>query len=395
LPTNVIMPALGVAQQTGTLLKWLKNDGQSVAKGEPLMEIETDKATVEIEAPASGVLSQVSAKAGDEVPVGQRIALILAPGESPAPEPKSVAPAPVSIETKTSAPAAPATSARPSMVPNNGRLLASPAAKRIAREKGVSLASLKGSGPEGSVLANDVLRAATKESPQTTAMPMAAEIVPLTPMRRIVGERMTQSKLSAPHFYVSMDIDMSAARRLRIEWRQRGDEVIPSINDFILVACARALKDFPQVNSTYTEQGIKLHSEINIGMAVALDEGLIVPVIRNADGLKLAELATRSRELIDMAQKKKLFPRDYEDGTFTVSNLGMLGADSFIAIINPPQSAILAVGRVAPRVVVEEGMFAIKPLMTATLSADHRVVDGAIAARFLQDVKKLLENVEA
>jgi pyruvate dehydrogenase E2 component (dihydrolipoamide acetyltransferase) len=281
------------------------------------------------------------------------------------------------------------------MVPNNGRLLASPAAKRIAREKGVSLASLKGSGPEGSVLANDVLRAATKESPQTTAMPMAEQIVPLTPMRRIVGERMTQSKLSAPHFYVSMDIDMSAARRLRIEWRQRGDEVIPSINDFILVACARALKDFPQVNSTYTEQGIKLHSEINIGMAVALDEGLIVPVIRNADGLKLAELATRSRELIDMAQKKKLFPRDYEDGTFTVSNLGMLGVDSFIAIINPPQSAILAVGRVAPRVVVEEGMFAIKPLMTATLSADHRVVDGAIAARFLQNVKKLLENVEA
>jgi len=226
-------------------------------------------------------------------------------------------------------------------------------------------------------------------------MPMAEQIVPLTPMRRIVGERMTQSKLSAPHFYVSMDIDMSAARRLRIEWRQRGDEVIPSINDFILVACARALKDFPRVNSTYTEQGIKLHSEINIGMAVALDEGLIVPVIRNADGLKLAELATRSRELIDMAQKKKLFPRDYEDGTFTVSNLGMLGVDSFIAIINPPQSAILAVGRVAPRVVVEEGMFAIKPLMTATLSADHRVVDGAIAARFLQDVKKLLENVEA
>ncbi len=187
---------------------------------------------------------------------------------------------------------------------------------------------------------------------------------------------------------------MSAMRRVRIEWRQRGDEVIPSVNDFILLACARALRDFPLVNSTHTEQGVKLHAEINIGMAVALDEGLVVPVIRNADGLKLAELATRSRELIDKAQKKKLFPLDYEGGTFTVSNLGMLGVDSFIAIINPPQCAILAVGRVAQRVVVEDGMFAIKSMMTATLSADHRIVDGAMAARFLHDVKKLLESPE-
>ena len=238
-------------------------------------------------------------------------------------------------------------------------------------------------------MAEDVLRASITES-----IPETEKIIPLTPMRRIVGERMTESKLSTPHFYISMDIDMSAMRRVRIEWRQRGDEVIPSVNDFILLACARALRDFPLVNSTHTEQGVKLHAEINIGMAVALDEGLVVPVIRNADGLKLAELATRSRELIDKAQKKKLFPLDYEGGTFTVSNLGMLGVDSFIAIINPPQCAILAVGRVAQRVVVEDGMFAIKSMMTATLSADHRIVDGAIAARFLHDVKKLLESPE-
>jgi pyruvate dehydrogenase E2 component (dihydrolipoamide acetyltransferase) len=281
------------------------------------------------------------------------------------------------------------------MTPNRGRVLASPAAKRIAQEKGVNLASLQGSGPEGSVLADDVLRASTTELPHRPATPEPEKIIPLTPMRRIAGERMTQSKLSAPHFYISMDIDMSAVGALRGEWKSRGDEMVPSINDFILRACARALKDFPLINSTYTEQGIKLSSEINIGMAVALDEGLVVPVIRNADRLSLTELATQSRQLADKAQNKKLFPLDYEGGTFTVSNLGMLGVDNFTAIINPPQAAILAVGRVAPRVIVEEGMFAIKSMMTATLSADHRIVDGAMAARFLQNVKKLLENPQA
>ena len=396
MPAHVIMPALGVAQQTGTLLKWLKAEGQSVSKGEPLMEIETDKATVEIEAPASGVLAHVIAQAGDEVPVGQRIALILAPGESPETEAKSSEPTPKPNKAKIfTPPAAPkATSSAASMTPNRGRVLASPAAKRIAQEKGVNLASLQGSGPEGSVLADDVLRASTTELPHRPATP-EAEKIPLTPMRRIVGERMTQSKLSAPHFYISMDIDMSAVGALRGEWKSRSDEMVPSINDFILRACARALKDFPLINSTYTEQGIKLSSEINIGMAVALDEGLLVPVIRNTDRLSLIELAAQSRQLADKAENKKLFPLDYEGGTFTVSNLGMLGVDSFTAIINPPQAAILAVGRVAPRVIVEEGMFAIKSMMTATLSADHRLVDGAMAARFLQNVKKLLENPQA
>ena len=217
MPTNVIMPALGVAQQTGTLLKWLKAEGQSVSKGEPLMEIETDKATVEIEAPASGVLAHVIAQAGDEVPVGQRIALILAPGESPETEAKSPEPTPTPNKAKISAPpAAPKTTpSAASMTPNRGRVLASPAAKRIAREKGVNLASLQGSGPEGSVLADDVLRASTTELPHRPAIPEAEKIIPLTPMRRIVGERMTQSKLSAPHFYISMDIDMSAVGKLR------------------------------------------------------------------------------------------------------------------------------------------------------------------------------------
>ena len=409
MATDVIMPALGVAQEKGTLLNWLKAEGQPVTKGEPLMEVETDKATVEIEAPASGILANVIASPGDEVPVGNRIAVILAPGETatptaaqdPHPFPKGEGtnqsrPLPQRKETgegrpETSTPTPPAEPAA-STASDGGRLLASPAAKRIAREKGIDLGTLHGSGPEGSILAEDVLRAAPDETSSHVELSEAKEVVPLSPMRRIVGQRMTQSKQTAPHFYVSMDIDMTAVSRLRAEWKDRGENSVPSINDFILHTCARALKDFPSLNSTYTEQGIMMHADINIGTAVALEEGLVVPVIRNADRLSLVELVRQSRELIDKAQKKKLFPLDYEGGTFTVSNLGMFGADSFIAIINPPQCAILAVGRVAPRVVAEGDAIAIRSLMTATLSADHRVVDGAVAARFLQEVRRLLER---
>ena len=394
MPTNVIMPALGVAQQTGTLLKWLKAEGQSVAKGEPLMEIETDKATVEVEAAAAGVLTQVIAKAGDEVPVGQTIALIVAPGESP---PEKIIPSASPFRATQAIALQPTVKAvaQPEAVESRtGRLLASPAAKRIAREEAIDLPTIKGSGPEGSIVAQDVLQAAKQRSPSSIAMPAVQEIVPLNSMRRIAAERMTQSKQSAPHFYISMDIDMTSVSKLRTAWKEREADGQPSINDFILHACARALKNFPSLNSTFTERGIKVHKDINIGMAVALDEGLVVPVIRNTDHLSLGELAVQARALVDKAQTKKLFPLDYEGGTFTVSNLGMLGVDSFIAIINPPQCAILAVGRVAPRVVAEDEMFSIKSFMTATLSADHRIVDGAIAARFLREVKKLLERPE-
>jgi pyruvate dehydrogenase E2 component (dihydrolipoamide acetyltransferase) len=395
LATNVIMPALGVAQQTGTLLKWLKAEGQSVSKGEALMEIETDKATVEIEAAASGILTHVTAKPGDEVPVGNKIAVILAPGEVATPaavqDPLPQGKGRGKVSTAATHAMRAERTAQPS--PTGGRILASPAAKRIARENGIELATLQGSGPEGSVLAEDVLRAAQSRGDRPVAPTSTApDVVPLSPMRRIVGQRMTQSKQSAPHFYLSMDIDMTMVVKVRTELKERGDESIPSINDLILLACARALKDFPSMNSSHTEQGIKVNADINIGMAVALEEGLVVPVIRNADQLTLIQLAQKSRELADKAQTKKLFPLDYEGGTFTVSNLGMLGVDSFIAIINPPQCAILAVGRVAPRVVADEIGMMIRPMMTATLSADHRVVDGAGAARFLQAVKRQLEK---
>ena len=396
MPTNVIMPALGVAQEKGTLINWLKSEGQTVSKGEPLMEVETDKATVEIEAAASGTLAQVTARPGDEVPVGQTIAMILAPGEA---EPERGIPPSVmsknenSTSTSTQVKAQPKIET-PSPMPRvqGSRVLASPAARRIAREEGIDLETLNGTGPEGSVLIADVRRAKQNPTLEPAAAQRVSRLVPLSPMRRIVGERMTQSKQSAPHFYISMDIDMTAIVGTRNKWKESGETRIPSINDFILVACARALKQFPSLNARFTSKGIELLAEINIGMAVALEEGLVVPVIRNADRLSLSELAQQSRQLSDKAQHKKLLPFDYEGGTFTVSNLGMLGVDNFVAIINPPQCAILAVGRVAPRAVADEVGIAVRSMMTATLSADHRIVDGAIAARFLADFKRRMEN---
>jgi pyruvate dehydrogenase E2 component (dihydrolipoyllysine-residue acetyltransferase) len=417
MATDVIMPALGVAQEKGTLLNWLKAEGQAVTKGEPLMEVETDKATVEIEAPASGILANVAAFPGDEVPVGNRIAVILAPGEVASPAAlKSPHPLPEGegIREERAAPEREGISeGRPrprehgtgdghplpvgegrveGRSAGRGKILASPAAKRIAKEKGIDLASLKGSGPDGAVITEDVLRSATSQAAAPGGPPKIKETVQLTPMRRIVGERMTKSKQTAPHFYLTMDADMTEVTRRRSALKEKGEQLIPSINDFILSACARALKDFPSLNAAFTDQRVELYSDINIGVAVALEEGLVVPVIRNADRLSLQELSQQSRELADKAQKKKLFPLDYEGGTFTVSNLGMFGVDSFVAIINPPQCAILAVGQVGPRVVPHGEGIAVRPLMTMSLSADHRVVDGAIAARFLQEVKRLLEE---
>ena len=414
MATDVIMPALGMAQEKGTLLNWLKKPGDLVKKGEPLMEVETDKATVEVEAPASGVLQNVTAKEGDEIPVGRTIAVIAAAVETvkdTAQSAKAPHPSPLpkgeGIKKEKMLPkeertiAATEASGVPHPLPagegrgEGGRIAASPAARRIAKENNVDLAALKGSGPGGSVVAEDVLRAggAVKDA-APGGPPRVKEIVPLTAMRRIVAQRMTASKQSAPHFYVGIDADMSAVEKRRSELKKKGGAGVPSINDFILSAVAKTLRDFPSLNASFAEEGVKIYSDINLGVAVALEEGLVVPVIRNADQLSLEELARQSRALAEKAQKKKLFPLDYEGGTFTVSNLGMLGVDSFTAIINPPQSAILAVGRVAPRVVAADGGIAARPTMTMNLSADHRVVDGALAARFIAEVKRRLELLD-
>jgi pyruvate dehydrogenase E2 component (dihydrolipoamide acetyltransferase) len=334
-------------------------------------------------------LTNVTASPGDEVPVGNRIALICTPGEKLNPNPPPVARTGAQLDNiRKAVPAETKPGIKPEGPPSKVTK-ASPAARRIAREKGLDLSSLRGTGPEGAILSEDVLEF---EAEPKIATGGVLQTLPLSPMRRIVGERMSRSKQAAPHFYLGMDIDMTAVNERRTAWKQTGQSVVPSINDFILHACARTLKQCPMLNSTFTNAGIQLLAEINIGMAVALEEGLVVPVIRRADQMSLIDLAGQSRGLIEKAQRKKLLPLDYEGGTFTVSNLGTLGIDSFVAIINPPQCAILAVGRVALRVVADDEGMMIRSMMTATLSADHRIVDGASAARFLTQVKGLLEN---
>ena len=389
MAVNVIMPAMGATQETGRLVRWLKQEGDSVTRGEMLMEVETDKSVVEIEAPASGTLTRVTASPDDDIPVGQTIALIVEPGEAVSGPEKSRAsarrrkgPPPARKATKSpvTATAVLATSLKP------GRTLASPAAKRLAKERGLNLESVAGTGPEGAVVARDVLSAAAGPAAEAGAS------VPLSRMRRLIGERMTSSKQTAPHFYLNMDVDMTGVEARRDALKQQGAGPVPSINDFILKAVSQALAESPAMNAAWTDGEIRRFTEVNLGVAVAVDEGLMVPVIRNADRFGLDELARRSRELATQAQSGRLKPADYQDGTFTVSNLGMFGVDSFVAIINPPQCGILAVGRVAPRVVPHGGDIAVRSMMTMTLSADHRVVDGAIGARFLQRVKQHLEE---
>ncbi len=358
------------------------------------MEVETDKSVVEVEAPASGILARVTAAPDDDIPVGQTIALVMEPGEATSASGKSANPArpgkrkgraPTRKPTKAPAAVAPS----PAANRQTGRTLASPAAKRLAKEQGLDLAGLTGTGPGGAVVARDVLSTA----PDAPAEAGAGRSVPLSRMRRLIGERMASSKQTAPHFYLDMAVDMTGVESRREALKQQGTEPVPSVNDFILKAVGRALADSPAMNASWTDKGIEQYGEVNLGMAVAVDDGLVVPVIRNADKLPLEELALRSRELATQAQNRKLMPTDYQGGTFTVSNLGMFGVDSFTAIINPPQCGILAVGRVAPRVVPHGDDIAVRSMMTMTLSADHRVVDGAIGARFLQRVKQQLEVV--
>ena len=381
------MPAFGTIQTHGVLLKWLKRERDAVAKGEPLMEVETDKATVEVEAPAAGIIGSIAAREGQAVAVGKLIGWIVDPGEAIPDKDDRDQPIEQALQGGTGSASATRVETSAESPKQNfeamesGRILASPAARRLAKEQGIELRNIRGSGPHGSIRTIDL--PASNNSPGV--------IIPLSAMRRIVGERMSHSKQTAPHFYLSVDIDMSAVMRRRDQLKSAGGVLIPSINDFIVAASATALKAFPQLNASLAGNAIKLHQEINIGLAVALDDGLVVPVIPTTDKLTLDELARESRELILRAQNKKLLPHGYEGGTFTVSNLGMLGVDSFIAIINPPQAAILATGKVAPRVIVEEDALAIRPIMTATLSVDHRVTDGATAARFLQCVKRELE----
>jgi len=372
MPTNVIMPALELAQETGKVLHWLKAPGDLVRKGESIVEIETDKVTVEIEAPASGILSDVTARAGDVVPVGQAIALIVAPGEAASPLARKVA------EQEHSTAAA---------VPAARLAAASPKARRLAAERGRDVSALRGSGPGGAVLAADVATAKLPEVPPARSV----EAPGVSTVWRIMAERMTASWTTAPHFYLVREVNVS---RL-VSWlekarKQTGAHV--TYTDLLVKLIAATISQHPAVNASWKDGAIVRNADINIGLAVAIDDGLVVPVLHRADTLSLAELATRREDLVSRAQAGKLRPPDIQGGGFTISNLGMYGVDAFNAIVNPPQAAILAVGRIADRVVALNGQPAVQPTMVLTLSCDHRALDGARGAQFLGALAELIEE---
>ena len=437
MPKEIIMPALGMAQETGILIEWFKAEGDTVTQGEPLMEIETDKAAVEIEAPVSGVLAHVTAQPGDKVPVGQTIALILAPGES-APQPAAIseaAPAPVTEVVdkadKTEVLASPLAkrvaaehqvdlaqvkaagsriqkedvlayvAAQQKEKGTNGRLLASPKARRLAREQHLELAAIAGSGPDGAVLAADVLTAAESVQMEMAepvaaiasapASPIETQTVPMSRMWQVMAERLTESWTTVPHFYLEREVN---AGQLLAWWekvKQRVEDKI-TLTDLLVKLVAAALRKHPRANAAWQDGTIILNSEVNVGLAVAVEDGLLVPVIHQADTLGLGALAERRQAVVDRARAGKPALADLQGGTFTVSNLGMFGIDSFKAIVNPPQAAILAVGRIADKVVPVNGQPTVQPMMTLTLSCDHRVVDGARGAQFLQTVASFIEE---
>ncbi len=390
---SVVMPALEMAQETGKLISWLKKEGETVAKGEPLLEIETDKAVMEIECPGDGVLAGVKVEAGTEVPVGQTIAWIVGPGEAPPAD--EIAAASGRKTTVAGSPAAPATSTAASAnqlaTPAQSSaqsIKISPKARRLASELRVQLADVRGSGPGGEILASDILVAAKF---QAGASP--------SPVSRLMAERTTQSWTTIPHFFVMREVDAGALNQAR---QKLGPEIEKSHGvklthtDLLAALVARVLVKHSRMNASWIGEGVRTNAEINIGLAMAVDDGVVVPVIHRAHQAALGEIAVQRRDLAERARGGKLRPADLAGGTFTISNLGMFGVDAFTAIIVPPQAAILAVGRIANRVVpVGAGSNArpgIRPMMTLSLSSDHRVVDGARAAEFLQDLVEAIGN---
>jgi len=381
--TEVVMPKMGQTMERGTIIKWLKKDGEEVKKGEPLLEIETDKTTIEVEARDSGTL-KILAQEGEEVPIAKTIAYIIKKGE-PAPE--------VKISEQLKPKEGEAAAVR--------RVKASPLARKIAKEEGVDLTQVMGTGPGGRITKEDVLAYLKRRDEVSPAEAVSAEsvqaeyeVVPMSSMRRAIAMKMVKSKMQVPHFYVSVQVDMTEAARLReglnsvIETKSG---VRLSFTHLLVKAVASALEKYPQLNATVEDDEVRIWKDINIGIAVSLEDGLIVPVLRGADKLDLFEITSRVSELVAKARKKRLREDEFSGGTFTISNMGAFDVDSFIAIINVPEAAILATGRISDKPAVVDGELTIRKIMTMTLSADHRVVDGVTAAKFLQEVKRLLE----
>jgi pyruvate dehydrogenase E2 component (dihydrolipoamide acetyltransferase) len=406
MPFSVVMPALEMAQETGKLIAWRKREGDPVTKGEPLLEIETDKAVMEIEAPADGILAGISAQTGADIPVGRTIAWIVAPGENP-PVTEAISPA-AQGKTESQASTASANVSAPS-----SRTRISPKARRLATELGIEIDTVRGSGPGGEILAADIQaahvrttapklavgeakrsEAESKDGPEVSGRSAAHEpgggtlYVPST-LARLMAERTAQSWTTVPHFFVMRDADGGALNDYRAKQAaeiERAHNIRITHTDLLIALVARVLLSHPRLNSSWTAQGIRHHDHVSVGVAIAVDDGVVAPVIHNAHRATLPEIGQQRNEIAERARAGKLRPADLADATFTISNLGMYRVDQFTAIITPPQAAILAVGNIIDRVVAVEGKPTVRPMMSLTLSCDHRVVDGARAALFLNDL---------
>ena len=431
MATKVTMEALSPTMEEGRLVKWLKNEGDAVAKGEVLAEVETDKAVMELTARGDGVLRARLAAEGDTRPVGELLAVIGAKDENidallakvpakaikaseaeapPAP-PASASPpaapnAPAAAAPAAPAPAAPAPAAPATATGNGGgRARSSPLARRLATERGLDVGALQGSGPGGRVIRRDIEAAATAAPSTSASAPTRAsapaprtaaagdfEDIPLTQIRKTIARRLAESNGPIPTFFLTADFDLTSVRELRTRMIALGDEFKISYNDIILKAVATALSQHPEVNAHWLGDKIRYHHRVHLGMAVAVEDGLITPIIADADTKRISEIARESRELAKRARERKLTPEEYTGATATVSNLGMFGIDEFTAIINPPEVAIFAIGAVGEVPVVIDGAVAVRTRVRITMSCDHRAVDGATGARFMQTLRRLIEN---
>ena len=403
MAVDVSLPRLGQGMESGTIVRWLKQEGDQVEKGEALYELDTEKVTQEVEAESGGVLLKILAGEGEEIEVGKKIAVIGEAGEEvdTQDDPTEVAegeeaeegsPGPAREEERERGREASAdeqvTQISEPAASNGGRLKASPLARRIARERGIELSSLAGTGPEGRIVAEDVERAATSPAHATVgSAPIEAEVEKLSSLRKTIARRLTEA-WQAPAFQISMSADMTRAQELREQLRDEG----VSVTDVLTKLCAIALLRHRQVNAHYANDEIRIFPNAHVGLAVATERGLLVPVLREAERKSLVQLAVERKTLVERARQGKLSKEDLEGGTFTISNLGMYGVEQFIAVLNPPQVAILAVGAIEQQPVSQGDAFVPRPLMSMTLTCDHRAIDGAAAAEFLRTVKSLIEE---
>ena len=410
---EILMPALSPTMTEGTLAKWHKGEGEDVAPGDIIAEIETDKATMEVEAVDGGTLSKILVPEGTaEVQVNQVIAVLLEDGEDSSALDAAIAnaakatddqvpaePAKPETQAATAASPAPADTKLPTQAPTpsgSKRIFASPLARRIAAKAGLDLKLLRGSGPHGRIVKADVdagtAAPATAAAPPAPTMDADFELVPHTAMRKAIARRLTESKQTVPHFYLTVECQIDQLLETRKELNSRSDAYKISVNDMVIKMCAQALTEVPAANAAWSEEGARYFKSADIAVAVAVPGGLITPIIRGAQGKGLRTISNEMKELVGRAKEGKLKPEEYEGGTFSVSNLGMFGIREFAAVINPPQACILAVGAGEKRPVVADGALGIATVMTCTLSVDHRVVDGAVGAEFLAALRSLIES---